>query len=241
LPDPDSAVLDVRPAHREDVADPLARANAQFHDKAFSGAKGAMCPVDVEKLARPRLALCLGRFDFRYAPRRVGFAPAQVYAVFHENTQHAERVVGEIGFLGVCIAEADHVLALHLGRVCLAHNLAEEIEIFVVVQTRARFEVLVSRRFSIVVDQSAEIARDHFAGRVLLREDASVFGPEFRRSKFVLELLRGPAAPLEVNSIALPVDVLWKLTFCHGACLSCRNHRNHALWKEQSQSFFLPR
>lgn len=236
LPDPDSAIFDVRPAHVEHVTNPLAGSDAKLHHEPFPGAQVAGGPVGVQQLLRPRLSLFLLGLEFGNAPCRVGATPAQVNAVFHENTQDPQRVVGEIGFVGVRVPQPDHVLSLHLGGIGLAHDLAEEIKVLVVVQPGTGFEVPVPGRLSVAVDQCAEVAGDHLSRAIFLRQDARVFPPECRSAEFVLELLRRPSAPLEVEAVPLPVDVLGKLTFCHGACLSCRIRLGPGPIKVQARS-----
>ena len=98
----------------------------------------------------------------------------------------------------------------------------------VVVQTGAEFQVLVPRRFPIALNQSVERAGRDDARLVLRGEDIRVLLPECWRPELMFELLGRPAATLEVEPVALPVDVFRKLTLCHTAYLSPRTRQESA-------------
>jgi hypothetical protein len=110
--------------------------------------------------------------------------------MLHQDAQNAERVVGEVRLLGVRVPEADDVLAL-------------------VIQRRARFEPLVARRLSVVVDQRSKAARSDTGGFRFAGEDIGILLPELGSAELMHKLLRRPAAALEVQAVALPVYMLW--------------------------------
>lgn len=230
------AVLNIGPAHFQNVPDPLARADAQLHHKPFSGADRAGRSIGVQKLLRPWLTLCLYRFQFGDTPRRVGICPSQIDAVFHQHPQHAQRIVREVRFVGVRVPKPNDVLALKLGRVAISHDRQEEIEMLVVVQTRAGLQVPIPRRLVVALNQSVERSGRDDARLVLGGKNVGVFLPKLRRPELVFEFLGRPAAPLEVEAIALPVDVFRKLTFCHTAYLSPRTRQDSAPSQGQAQS-----
>lgn len=230
------AVLNVRPSHFQNVPDPLTGTDAQLHHKPFSGPDGAGRAIGVQKLLRPRLTLCLFRFQLGHTPRRVGIRPPQIDAVLHQHAQYAQRIVREVRFVGVRVPKPNDVLALKSGRVAIPHDRQEEVQVLVVVQTRAEFQVLVPRRFPIAFDEGMKRSRGDDARLVLRREDIGVLLPERWRPELVFELLGRPAATLEVEAIALPVEVFRKLTLCHTAYLSPRTRQESAPWRGQAQS-----
>lgn len=182
-----SAVLNVGPAHFQNVADPLTRADAQLHHEAFPRADRAGRPIGVQKLLRPRLTLCLFGFQLGHTPRRVGVGPTQIDAVFHEHTQDAERVVCEVGFFRVAVAQSDNVLALHLRWVSVAHDRREEIEVLVVVQPGTRLQVPIPGGLTVALDESMEGSGGDDTRLVLSGQDIRVLLPEFRCPELMLK------------------------------------------------------
>lgn len=149
--------------------------------------------------------------------------------MLHEHPEDPERVVGEIRLFGVCIAQADHILALHLGRVPVPHDGSEEGKVLVVVKRRAGLQIRVPRRLVIAFNERMKGSRCNDARFVLMTEYVRVFFPERGGSKLIFKLLGRPSAPLKIQPVALLVDVLWQLTFSHDACLSPRTRHPHVL------------